>query len=789
MRKIVTYLLLFIFISLALSSSLNAQQATVKGRVVTNDDAPISVYVVKLEPVDTTQKPVVATFSEPAFEIPVELSKQVIVTISSLGYDDHIRQVNIANNQQVDLGEVALSVASIKLEGAVVTANRIQIERKGNNMLLKNIAATTLSDAGNFVDMLKRTPGVVVTGNDELTIIGYGSPAIYVNDREVKNKEELQVLRSSDVRSIEIVRSPSARYGASMASVIHIRTKDQLKDQLGVTVENYTNFNRKISNYSSVNLNVKKGILSGNTSYRYGRTDSKAYEYSRLAVTGSNSIIDNYSEGNFGSEGNAHNIFTGINLSLNPKNVLGAQYSGSLRDVDKYTNHEQQINIASIASNKLNHSDEKEKNNLHSVSVNYSLKRNDNSSLLFIGDYAGRRKTADKLMSETYLNYNNRASITNIDTESDFDVYTLFGQYTFKLLKDAKNSVGANFGHIKNYGKTEIDNQYTTNSVPQISRMKNSYFSLYYTFSKKWGKIGTDLGLRYEYDHNKVCESSEDEVVIKQEYSDLFPNALLEYSFTDDIKISANYRRRISRPSYFDLNPTINYKDSLNYITGNPSLKPTFYNDLTLSANIKKISFSFSYQHQKNTVIWVDMLESESSDIIISKPINIEKSRKLMLSAEYSYSNRWFNGSVFAQLSFPHLEYPYLNELKVKDDPYWSFSVNTSYTIYKTLQAYVNLSYRSQSDMNTSHWGSVVSLNAGISARFFKKQLYIAVAGSDITGGSSNNWWESYYGTSYAWQKNKYDMRGVRLTLRYTFNTIQSGFRNRSGNRDILYRL
>ncbi|MEG2820900.1 MAG: outer membrane beta-barrel protein [Muribaculaceae bacterium] len=75
----------------------------------------------------------------------------------------------------------------------------------------------------------------------------------------------------------------------------------------------------------------------------------------------------------------------------------------------------------------------------------------------------------------------------------------------------------------------------------------------------------------------------------------------------------------------------------------------------------------------------------------------------------------------------------------------------------------------------------------GISSLFFKKKFYVALEVNDIFASSAPKWTVNSLNTVH-WRKYDRDRRGVNLTLRYTFNSIQTKFKKKSGNEEILNR-
>lgn len=198
---------------------------------------------------------------------------------------------------------------------------------------IRNIQGTYLGDAGNLVDMLKWTPGIMVQNDNAISVVGKGSPIIYIDGRKMANKSELLALQSSDVSRIEIIREPDARYKNGTNAVIRIYMKKQLKDFIGINVSNTASVNRLFRNRSSLDMNWKSGILSGNTSFAYSRDNGKDYETSGTNIySGNTPIFSSSSDKRTESHRNVYNVFTGLNFALNGKSNLRMQYVGDFDD-------------------------------------------------------------------------------------------------------------------------------------------------------------------------------------------------------------------------------------------------------------------------------------------------------------------------------------------------------------------------------------------------------------------------------------------------------------------------
>lgn len=83
-----------------------------------------------------------------------------------------------------------------------------------------------LSKLGSAVDAIKQMPLISGIGNN-ISVLGKGTPEIYINHRKVRDNSELQQLSSQDIERVEIITNPGAKYEADVKSVIIIHTKKQ----------------------------------------------------------------------------------------------------------------------------------------------------------------------------------------------------------------------------------------------------------------------------------------------------------------------------------------------------------------------------------------------------------------------------------------------------------------------------------------------------------------------------------------------------------------------------------
>ncbi len=773
---------IFIILTLLISVRVVAQE-TVKlsGRINLPQD---TVYTIEIIPCDTIYKTVTFTSVEKDFSIDVkDIIGNVDLFISALDFSNYKTRLNIsADKSNINLGEIVLS-RNITLGEVTVKSGKPKLLRDGANYKVKNIHNSKIGQAGNYFDMLKFVPGVIVRAGTDISIMGKGSPIIYVNGKEIKNRSELSAYQSTDVSEIEVVRDLDASYSASASCAIKITTRQLYKNYLGANISNALNIRERVSDVSNASINLNKGIVSATAYLSYGRENTRFTDNSSTVITHSdNSTFTNLGSSLQQSSGNSINVFTGLNFDLKKAGKFGIQYAGNFIDSNNDQNRSQEITDAQGVINKNNVGKSDNKNNLHSVSASYVLVKPKGRVFSVIGDFANRHRTKDESLSEMVLSSSTSGKTTNSNSKYNYNIYTLTTEYKFNFGKKDSEKVGVNGGYIDVNGNNMI------NADNQLTTRKNYFISSYYTFQKTWSKYTLNLGIRYEFDNVKTDMSGIENICMEKSYSNLFPNAMLKYKFTDNMDLSLSYSRNIHRPSFNDLNPTVYYTDEYNYTTGNPNLKPRLTDRIGLQFNLSDLSLGLTYSEIKDDIQWVAITDGESSNVLAMKPVNIKNSHRFNLNAEYYWSKDWFDIYSEANLCLPNMSYPYLNRTITNKKLYCEVMAQLTFNVYKTLSLYLNGQYTSKNEDGPTVNGDSYCIDAGASMKFFKNKLYVSVDCSDLFRKSVTPHWESYYLNTYTSQNNRYDTRGVKLTLRWTFNNIQSKFINRRGNMESISR-
>ena len=305
---------------MGLVTQLNAQ-ITITGKVIDEQQQPVPyANIVLLSLPDSTFVAGSISNEEGAFSLNVKETKDVL-RISSIGYATVYRPLD---NRSTDLGIICLASDTQILAEVVVKAD-MPVTRMRGDALVTNIQNSVLSKAGSASDVLGKVPGVIKERNS-YEVLGKGTPLIYINGRQVRDDSELDQLNSEDIKSVEVVTNPGARYDATVTAVIRIQTIRRAGDGFG--------FDLRSSYYQSQNVDLIEQL---NVNYRHNGLDIFGiFRYLKNEYIMKNDIVhtlesdslwkyQNLLDGTVVDKSLRGEI--GANYSLNDKHSLGFRYT------------------------------------------------------------------------------------------------------------------------------------------------------------------------------------------------------------------------------------------------------------------------------------------------------------------------------------------------------------------------------------------------------------------------------------------------------------------------------
>ncbi|HKC37628.1 MAG TPA: TonB-dependent receptor, partial [Chitinophagaceae bacterium] len=181
-----------------------------------------------------------------------------------------------ANNNAITINNITLKQAAKELQTVQVTGRKPFIQQMTDRIVV-NVENSVINAGSSAFDVLERSPGVLIDGNDNISMRGKAGVIIMVDGKPspMSGSDLVNYLRSlpsNAIERIELITNPSARYDAAgNAGIIDIRMK---KDQrFGINGSFTAGYGQGIYPKANTGINFnyrnKKVNLFGGFNYSY----------------------------------------------------------------------------------------------------------------------------------------------------------------------------------------------------------------------------------------------------------------------------------------------------------------------------------------------------------------------------------------------------------------------------------------------------------------------------------------------------------------------------------------
>ena len=233
---------------------VNAQSITsISGTVMNTDNEPMFGDAFIISPQDSTIIKGTSYF-EGKFQFLNLNDKNVLLKLTSLEFEDTYISIPYSGETDIDLGNIIVKYKENEIQEVVVVAKLPLFETKADGTVQVNVENTVLATSNSVLEILSHSPNVFV---DEvgISVIGKGQAIIYLNGKLVLS-EQLTNIQASEIKKIEIISNPSAKYDAEGQAVINIITKTGTAEG----IKGQFNQNVSISKFSPTNTNTNLSL-------------------------------------------------------------------------------------------------------------------------------------------------------------------------------------------------------------------------------------------------------------------------------------------------------------------------------------------------------------------------------------------------------------------------------------------------------------------------------------------------------------------------------------------------
>ena len=585
------------------------QQLTVMGRVldVKQEAVPFATVVLVVAG-DSAAVDAGRADEQGFYSLRAKRAGQYQVLATAVGFRKGRTAAFVVAAGSVRVPALVLVAAVQELAGVEVVGRKPLLEMQAGKMVV-NVAGS-LTAGATALEALQKVPGLVVMSN-RISIAGREGVIIQIDGRTTQYTDVVSVLKdfpSSNIERIEVLTQPDASHDAAgNAGIINIILSKNADLGTSGTLTLTGGYGRFGKGGTTLDLNhrTKRLNLFGN----YGYTLRKTYE--QLNTERQGTVVEgSYRQDSYQPRvANVQTFRAGADYSLTRRQTVGLLLNG-------YTNRttvvgQNQTEASSGTSVQTT-------NNTRRLTDSYAA----NVSYKALLDTLGQELTADadysRYRSDSYGRVVNEVAVERLrrteqlqnDQLTDISLRSGKVDYRRPVRAGLKVAVGAKAS------------QATIGSMVALSGgpvLRNDDFSYSEGIRAGYAQAeGTALGvswqggLRGEWTNTRAV-SRADGRTVERSYGQLFPSLSVDRVVYKAVGLNLAYSRRIDRPSYQDLNPSIVYLDPYTSQRGNPFLKPQFTNDYKLALTYQKQPFlMLGYSRTQDAISLVTATEDSA---------------------------------------------------------------------------------------------------------------------------------------------------------------------------------
>ncbi|UKB84538.1 TonB-dependent receptor [Chryseobacterium sp. MEBOG06] len=767
-----------LLIFLCFPAVMFSQTQKIEGIIVNEQNQKLSLVPIDIYNFQNLLLKTIRTNEDGHFILDGIADPSVKLVIKELEYAPYEQKLDIKSQSQIL--QVVLKREDHDIQEVVLTKKKPLVTRKIDRLEF-NVENSNITSLSAW-EILQKTPGVTVN-NEKLAIKGSQNILVTINDKKViltgdELKNLLENTQGQDIRSVEVITNPPAKYEASGSAVLNIVMKEnKIKGYRSSIFSQYIQ-----SQYGKGKVGIsqyyKKDKLSlmgsyylnGGTYFREGIDQVNYVEDQTRWVSTMNRKDKNRSQSsvNLNVE---YEIDSLTNLSLNYSGLFRPKSFGRY-DVPTLIYNSQNI----VESNYRTINDHHSSSSNNALSAEINRKFNKKSQITWTNYFTGNN-TCSYQDVITLLNFANQSPKENnfiTNNKSNIELYSSQLDYQWKGEKWNLES-GLKYSFVKTgnqlvFSDNENGKLNYRNDKSNIFDYKEHNFALYTSLSYNIGKWNFKGGLRAENTDIQGVVSDPYEVNTNK-YWKLFPTLYTQYTTESNHHFGLSYGKRISRPSYSWLNPAKSYYNLFSYFQGDPNLKATIIHNLNFNYTWKNWNLDFYYRKEINPSMEISY-QNPTNNNLIYHLTNIEKEQAFGFSLYKNFQiKKWWILNISENLE--HNENYFigvdavLHKNKIVN---LESDISTSFILNKATEWKLEIGnrYNSPHIQGTFRISGSSSTYLIMNKKLFNKKLETSLMFNDIFRTSKKK-----VSTKYANQDNFYldygDTQNFTISLKYNF--------------------
>lgn len=740
----------------------------IKGKIVDEKGEPLAfANVVLLNRQDSAFVKGVVSGEDGHFAIDSACNNGII-KVTSVGYKTAWKDCTGENAGVIKM------VADSKVLGEVVVKSLLPKTILKNGGMTTTVAGSVLEKAGTMEHLLDRIPNVSAQ-NGNIKVFGRGEPIIYINGRQMRDRSELDRLSSDNIKSVEVIANPGARYAASTKAVIRITTKKIQGDGFGfdATTEGSYDEKKNTGGYARLNLYYRRnGLELG--AYAYGSKQSSPDEKDLQQMTYLDKTLNQQDRTRWKNKTETFSSRLNASYQFDDNNSLGASIS-FLRNPKLQTDGKTEGSVLR---------DEVLTETNTSIRSEFGQNSNWSSNVYYVGkvgkldidfntDWFWSKGNNKNNIDEHYQEVN--SEIQNQLVSSTTSKYNRLIASKMMLsypLLGGDLSVGGEYSFTnRNTNYAIIPNTLADNVIDCI---KEGMASAFVTYNRDFGKLNMEAGLRYENVDFKYYDDGKYMAEQSKTYGEWFPSLSLSMPI-GNVQMQLSYAADINRPNYWVLRSGVQYSNHYTYETGNPFLVSEISRNISYDLAYKWLTFNLTYEHVSDPIYQTVEMYKDNTTIGLMRMINGK-----------SYNN--VTSTLNLQPTFG-IWHPMLSamvekqwfELETRDGRYLNKPVamfrfnntfDTKWAMFSVMMTYITKGYEENHYIYKPMFNTDLSIYKGFMKDCLTLQLYV----SDVFGTNDSHI-IGKYGKLKETIFDEFSTSKISLTVRYKFNVTRSKYK------------
>lgn len=733
------------------------------GKVMDEHHRPVEfANVTLLNPQDSAFITGGVTNASGNFVIPCGF-KKVIAKVSCVGYHTLYNIYNVGR-----IGNVVLRESAMNIQGVVVKAKRPSF-RKGNEGMLIDIQHTDYAKLGDALDVFKELPRLNVSNDGTINVFGKGNPVVYINNKQVRDVNELRRLKSDDIKNVELITSPGAKYDATVSSVIKVKTVKKQGEGLSGSLTSKLSYNGLLNGFGQVNLNYQHKGLEIFTTFYVPTNANKETSSLRQKIDGAQPmIIDQTAPMKYRSTSLYGTL--GFNYDINDRHSIGGSYELTKSVYGKgIADGESSIISGDVLQDELQQRIDLENvhgpqhdANFYYVGTVGKVNVDFNASYIF--------KKTGRFMTQNEVATVGDSRLVHTDSRNHNKLFAGKLVFSYPVGKGAIE-LGSEVTSTRSRGEYANEEGFVASSSTLVKENNVAGFA---SVMFPLGNFSVNGGVRYEYVKSDYYQHGEWQADPSRKYGNWFPNLSFGYN-KDKWAVSFDYTCKTQRPSYNSLRNEVQYDNRYMYEGGNPYLSPMVYHDLDLDVVCSWLNFGAEYEYTDKPIIWYATLYN-NENIAYLRNLNFGHNQALTLYVIAAPKFGWYNPTwqVFYQQQFlDGKKYGLTTNLK---KPALGATWNNKFSFSSTFTGWLTLHGNTYSISGFQRTKPGYNVSMRLVKTFLNGALNVNLYANDLFRSQKEQW--VMFGNHVTLEKDAYDYAreiGVRVT--YSFNSARKKYK------------